>query len=65
MPGKEELEITISPEGQIKVHIKGIKGKKCSDLMKKLEKELGFISEQKYTSEYYEQEDSTQIHGRA
>jgi hypothetical protein len=64
MPGKEELEITISPEGQIKVHIKGIKGKKCAELMNRLGHELGFISEQRYTSEYYEQEESTQIHGK-
>ena len=61
MAGKEELEISIAADGAVQVHIKGIKGKKCVDLMKKIEKEVGMIREQKCTSEYYEQEESSEI----
>jgi len=64
MAGKEEMEITISPEGAVRVHVKGIKGKGCVELKKTIEKAVGYVSEQKFTSEYYEQEEKAQIHRR-
>lgn len=61
---KHEVEVTISPDGEVKVHIKGIKGKKCLDLVKFLQEEghLGKIKEQRLTSEYYEPEPETHIY---
>lgn len=59
-----ELDIGISPEGTVKVHIKGVKGKKCLDLAKKLEKSLGRIRSLRHTPEYYEQEEKSALHGR-
>lgn len=53
---KQEVEITINPEGKVKVHIKGIKGKKCLELVDFLKQNVGEILEQKLTSEYYEPE---------
>jgi hypothetical protein len=64
MADKVELDIGISPEGLVKVHIKGMRGKKCLDLAKKLEKSLGRITEQRYTPEYYEHEEKSALHGR-
>jgi hypothetical protein len=61
MAGKSELDIEISPAGEVKVHIRGIKGKGCLELMKKIEKELGSVSERKPTSEYYEQPEEARI----
>lgn len=62
MAGKSELDVEISPAGEVKIHIRGIKGQRCLELMKKIEKELGSVSEQKPTSEYYEQPEEARIH---
>jgi hypothetical protein len=37
----EEIEITIGKNGQVRLHIRGIKGKKCLELTEELEKALG------------------------
>ncbi|MBN3041152.1 MAG: DUF2997 domain-containing protein [Candidatus Omnitrophica bacterium] len=57
MTSKQEIEILISEEGDIKFHIKGIKGAKCLELVKVLEKKFGKVKDLTLTSEYYEKED--------
>ena len=52
----EELEIEILPDGETKVHIKGVKGKKCVEYTDALKKLVGPVKSQKLTSEYYEPE---------
>ena len=52
----EELEITIDPEGNVQVHVKGPKGIKCLETSKTLEAALGDLQERSYTGEYYEEE---------
>jgi phage-related protein len=37
----QEIEVTIDKKGQVKVHVRGVKGKQCLDLTKDLEKVLG------------------------
>ena len=37
----EEIEITIGKNGQVKLHVRGLKGKKCLVLTEELEKALG------------------------
>ena len=37
----QEIEVTIDKNGQVKVHVRGAKGKKCLDLTKELELALG------------------------
>jgi hypothetical protein len=64
MAGKEELDIVLNADGSIKIHVKGLKGKKCLDVMKRIEKELGYVTEQRHTSEYYETETESQVHRR-
>lgn len=59
MAGKQEIEVFISEEGEIKFHIKGIKGKKCVDIAKDMGKGLGDLKELNFTSEYYENEKTT------
>lgn len=56
MADKHEMEIIITPTGETKVHIKGIKGKKCVDEINALKAALGEVKEQTLTSEYYEPE---------
>lgn len=37
----EEIEVTIDKNGQVQLHIRGVKGKKCLVLTKDLEQALG------------------------
>jgi hypothetical protein len=59
MAEKQEIEVFISEDGEVKFHIKGIKGAKCADVAKDMAKELGNLTELNYTSEYYEKEQTT------
>jgi len=59
---QHEIEITIDPDGQVKVHVKGAKGKTCMEYAKWLTQIIGKVKDQKLTSEYYEPETKTRIH---
>jgi hypothetical protein len=56
MSQRKELEITISPDGEVSVQVKCIKGQSCVEETKFLEEALGdTIESRELTSEYYEQ----------
>jgi hypothetical protein len=53
---RKELEITISPDGEVSVKGKCIKGQSCVDETKFLEDALGGkVESRELTPEYYEQ----------
>ena len=58
---KHEVEITISKAGEVKVHIKGVKGKACLEYAEWLSKVVGKVKDRKLTSEYYEPEVKSRI----
>jgi hypothetical protein len=58
---KHEVEIEISKTGEVKVHIKGAKGKACLEYSKWLANVVGKVKDQKLTSEYYEPETRSAI----
>jgi hypothetical protein len=51
---KHEVEIEISKTGEVKIHVKGAKGKACMEYAKWLAQVVGKVKDQKLTSEYYE-----------
>ena len=51
---QREFEITIAPDGEVELHIKGYKGKRCLDAIKMFEKVVGELKSQSQTSEFYE-----------
>lgn len=53
---QQEFEIEIKKSGEVKVHIKGVKGSKCMEYSKLFENMIGPIKEQELTAEYYEPE---------
>ena len=61
---QHEVEITISKTGEVKVHVKGVKGKGCLEYAKWLSSIIGRVKDQKFTSEYYEPETKTKINLR-
>ena len=53
---KQDIEITISPTGEVSFTVKGVKGSSCLGETKFLEDALGgAVTEQVKTGEYYEQ----------
>ena len=54
MANNQELELFISDDGELKVHIKGIKGQGCLKTLESLVKDIGFVKGKELTGEYYE-----------
>lgn len=56
---KQDIEITISPTGEVTFTIKGVKGAQCLSETEFLEKALGGgVLEREKTSEFYQQSES-------
>ena len=53
---QKEIEIEISKDGSVRVHIEGVKGAKCMEYAKKIANSIGIIEDVEHTSEYYEPE---------
>lgn len=53
---KEEIEIVIDENGEVKLETKGIKGKKCEEIALVMEKVLGRIKKKERKPEYYEKD---------
>jgi hypothetical protein len=58
---QHEVDITISKTGEVKVHIKGVKGKGCLAYAKWLSELVGKVKNQQLTSEHYEPEVKAKI----
>jgi hypothetical protein len=54
MPTSHEIELFISDDGELKVHIKGMKGPGCAKILDSLAKEMGYLKDKELTGEYYE-----------
>jgi len=50
----EKITVEISPTGETKISVTGVRGKKCLQLTEELERELG-KADVELTGEYYEQ----------
>ena len=61
MAKKEELEIHILKNGEVKVDIKGGQGKSCTNYIKLFEEILGSLRDKQFKPEYYEPEPKTRI----
>lgn len=56
MAVRHEIEIEITPSGEVKLQVKGVAGAECLELTRRLEEELGLVVEREKTSEYYQAE---------
>lgn len=52
---KQEIEIKISPTGDVSFTVKGVKGARCVDETRFLEEAIGEVTEREKTAEYYEE----------
>jgi Protein of unknown function (DUF2997) len=62
MPEIQTVEIT--PAGEITITVKGIRGRKCTDLTRQLERALGKTTGSKATPEMYQQETASHVSNR-
>jgi hypothetical protein len=58
---QHEVEISISKTGEVKVHVKGAKGKVCLEYAKWLTQVIGEVKSQQMTSELYEPEVKSRV----
>jgi len=58
---QHDIEIEISKTGEVKVLIKGVKGKGCLKYAEFLTQIVGEVKSQRLTSEYYEPDEDAKI----
>ena len=51
---EREYDLTIEPNGEVRLHVRGYKGKRCLDAVRLFEKIVGELKSQQTTSEFYE-----------
>ena len=51
----QELEIVISPTGEVKIEVKGGQGDSCLAMTRDLENALGQVEDRQLKAEYYAQ----------
>jgi DUF2997 family protein len=49
-----EIEVTLSPEGEVRLVTHGLKGQSCVAETEALEKALGAVTKRERTSEFYQ-----------
>ncbi|HNS32205.1 MAG TPA: DUF2997 domain-containing protein [bacterium] len=59
MKGKEELEIIITEEGEVRILVKGIKGPSCMKTAETFAGKIGNIKEMAKTMEFYQKPETT------
>ena len=57
---EREFDITIGKTGEVELHVKGIKGRACLDVVKVFEEMVGEMKSRQETSEFYEPEERVQ-----
>ena len=50
----QELEIQVDRDGNVTVHVKGVKGEECLALTNSIEDALGRVTDRSLTHEHYE-----------
>ncbi len=54
---QREFDVTIGADGSVEVHVKGYKGRTCSEAVKMFEQIVGEVKSERMTSEFYEPEE--------
>lgn len=55
MAVRTEIDIEITPDGEVVLKVRGAAGDQCLELTRALEQELGIVVDREMTSEYYQQ----------
>lgn len=55
MADRIEIELVFTPDGQVRLETRGLKGKTCLTETEALEKAIGTVESRTRTSEFYQQ----------
>ena len=55
---KHDIEIEIRADGQVQVHVKGLKGKSCMNYVEFFKRVVGEVKSKQLTHEYYEPDEA-------
>ncbi len=61
MAAKQELEIIISPTGEVQLKVLGMAGKGCLEATREIEDALGEVIAREKTSEYFKEGEDTTV----
>jgi hypothetical protein len=56
-----EFEIEIGADGDVRVHIKGVKGKRCLEYAEFLKQIIGPVRKVQHTNEFYEPDSKVRL----
>lgn len=56
----QEIDVTVSPDGMVKLEVRGAQGKKCIELTEEVEKLLGGVVIDRIHTDEYEREEIEQ-----
>jgi len=58
---EHNIEIEIARDGQVKVHVRGVKGEQCLNYVEFISKLVGPVAKRQLTQEFYEREGKTRV----
>ncbi len=53
MPGRQQIEIVIKPDGTVEERVTGVNGPDCEKITESIEKALGEVTKREHMSEYF------------
>lgn len=56
--GMQQIEIQVDHDGNVTVHVEGVKGEECIRITKALEEALGSVTDRSFCAEYFEEQTS-------
>jgi hypothetical protein len=59
--GMEQIEIQVDRDGNVTVHVEGVKGDECIRITKSLEEALGPVTDRSFSAEYFESQATENI----
>jgi hypothetical protein len=56
MPGKQEIEFVIKPDGTVEERVVGVNGPECEQITASIEDALGEVTKRERTADYYDKQ---------
>jgi hypothetical protein len=61
----QEVEIRVDREGNVAIHVQGVRGEECTWITKSIEEALGDLTDRTLSGEFYEEQGSERSHNKA
>jgi hypothetical protein len=61
----QEMEIRVDQDGNVAIHVQGVKGEECTRITKAIEDALGSLTDRTLSGEFYEEKGTVTSHEKA